>query len=35
VRLDNGDYQTIVQDDVNDLRVGTRVRVVDGRAYRY
>lgn len=35
VRLDNGDYQTIVQDDINDLRVGNRVRVVDGRAYRY
>lgn len=35
VRLDNGDYQTIVQDDVNDLRVGNRVRIVDGRAYRY
>ena len=35
VRLDNGDYRTIVQDNVNDLRVGNRVRVVDGRAYRY
>ena len=35
VRLDNGDYRTIVQDNVNDLRVGSRVRVVDGRAYRY
>ena len=35
VRLDNGDYRTIVQDNVNDLRVGTRVRLVDGRAYRY
>jgi outer membrane lipoprotein SlyB len=35
VRLDNGDYQTIVQDDINDLRTGDRVRVVDGRAYRY
>ena len=35
VRLDNGDYRTIVQDNVNDLRVGNRVRVLDGRAYRY
>ncbi len=35
IRLDNGDYRTIVQDDVNDLRVGNRVRVIDGRAYRY
>jgi outer membrane lipoprotein SlyB len=35
VRLDNGDYRTITQDSVYDLRVGNRVRVVDGRAYRY
>lgn len=35
VRLDNGDYRTILQDSVYDLRVGNRVRVVDGRAYRY
>ncbi len=35
VRLDNGEYRTIVQDSVYDLRVGNRVRVVDGRAYRY
>ncbi|MFT5642954.1 MAG: outer membrane lipoprotein SlyB [Janthinobacterium sp.] len=35
IRLDNGDYRTIVQDDVNDLRVGNRVRVFEGRAYRY
>jgi outer membrane lipoprotein SlyB len=35
VRLDNGDYRTIVQDSVYDLRVGNRVRVVDGRVYRY
>ena len=35
VRLDNGDYRTIVQDSVQDLRVGNRVRMVDGRAYRY
>ncbi len=35
VRLDNGEYRTIVQDSVYDLRVGNRVRLVDGRAYRY
>ncbi|WP_426107681.1 glycine zipper 2TM domain-containing protein [Massilia sp. TSP1-1-2] len=35
VRLDNGDYRTLMQDSVYDLRVGNRVRVVDGRAYRY
>jgi outer membrane lipoprotein SlyB len=35
VRLDNGDYRTLVQDSVYDLSVGNRVRVVDGRAYRY
>ena len=35
VRLDNGDYRSVVQDNVNDLRVGNRVRVVDGRVYRY
>lgn len=35
VRMDNGDYRTVVQDSVSDLRVGNRVRVVDGRVYRY
>ena len=35
VRLDNGDYRTINQDSAYDLRVGSRVRVVDGRIYRY
>jgi len=35
IRLDNGEYRTIMQDSVYDLRVGNRVRVVDGRAYRY
>ncbi|HEU4852833.1 MAG TPA: glycine zipper 2TM domain-containing protein [Telluria sp.] len=35
IRMDNGDYRTVVQDSVYDLRVGNRVRVVDGRAYRY
>jgi outer membrane lipoprotein SlyB len=35
VRLDNGEYRTVVQDSVYDLRVGNRVRMVDGRVYRY
>jgi outer membrane lipoprotein SlyB len=35
VRLDNGDYRTINQDNAVDLRAGSRVRVVDGRVYRY
>jgi outer membrane lipoprotein SlyB len=35
VRLDNGEYRTISQDTVSDLRVGSRVRIVDGRVYRY
>ncbi len=35
VRLDNGGYQSVVQDSVIDLRVGQRVRIVDGRVYRY
>jgi outer membrane lipoprotein SlyB len=35
VRLDNGSYQTVVQDSVADLSVGNRVRIENGRAYRY
>jgi outer membrane lipoprotein SlyB len=35
VRLDNGGSTTVVQDSINDLRVGNRVRIADGRAYRY
>ncbi|WP_338758751.1 glycine zipper 2TM domain-containing protein [Massilia sp. METH4] len=35
VRLDNGDYRTVNQDSAYDLRVGSRVRMVDGRVYRY
>ncbi|SFU80329.1 glycine zipper 2TM domain-containing protein [Pseudoduganella namucuonensis] len=35
VRMDNGDYRTVNQDSVYDLRVGNRVRMVDGRVYRY
>jgi outer membrane lipoprotein SlyB len=35
VRLDNGQYISVVQDSTYDLRAGHRVRVVDGRVYRY
>lgn len=35
VRLDNGDYRTVNQDSAYDLRQGSRVRMVDGRVYRY
>lgn len=35
VRMDNGDYRMVDQDSVYDLRVGNRVRLVDGRVYRY
>jgi outer membrane lipoprotein SlyB len=35
VRMDNGETRTITQDSVYDLRVGNRVRLVDGRVYRY
>ena len=35
IRMDNGEYRSVMQDSVYDLRVGNRVRIVDGRAYRY
>jgi outer membrane lipoprotein SlyB len=35
VRMENGEYRTITQDSAYDLSVGNRVRVVDGRVYRY
>lgn len=35
VRMDNGDYRIINQDALEDLRVGHRVRLIDGRVYRY
>jgi len=34
VRMDNGDYRIVHQDSVDKLRVGNRVRLVDGRLYR-
>ena len=35
IRMENGDFRSVTQETVGDLRVGNRVRVVDGRAYRY
>jgi outer membrane lipoprotein SlyB len=33
VRLDNGDTTEVLQDNINDLRVGSRVRIHDGHVY--
>jgi len=35
VRMDNGSYRTLTQDNAADLQVGSRVRVENERAYRY
>ncbi|MGC2456416.1 MAG: glycine zipper 2TM domain-containing protein [Gallionellaceae bacterium] len=35
VRLENGQYQTVTQESVSDLRVGDRVRIENGRVSRY
>ena len=35
VRFDNGSYQTVTQDSINDLQVGSRVRVENNRVSRY
>ncbi|MDF3034754.1 MAG: putative outer rane lipoprotein precursor SlyB-like [Paucimonas sp.] len=35
VRLDNGSYQTLQQEAIGDLRVGSRVRIENGRVYAY
>jgi outer membrane lipoprotein SlyB len=35
IRMDNGAYRTITQDNVVDLQIGSRVRVENERAYRY
>ncbi len=35
IRLDNGAYQTMTLDNVGDLRVGNRVRIENGRVFRY
>lgn len=34
VRLDRDRYQTVTQDDVTDLHVGSRVRIENDRVYR-
>lgn len=34
VRLDNGDYETVTQQDVSDLRVKDRVRIENNRVLR-
>jgi outer membrane lipoprotein SlyB len=35
VRLDNGTYQTFTQESIGDMNIGNRVRVDNGRVYRY
>ena len=35
VRLDDGAYQTVMQEDIRDLRSGDRVRLEGDRVYRY
>ena len=35
VRLDNGSFVSVTQESMNDLRVGNRVRIENGRVYRY
>ncbi len=35
VRLDNGTYQTVMQDNIYDLQVGSRVRIENNTAVRY
>lgn len=35
VRMDNGDYRVLQQDDLAGMQVGSRVRLVDGHLYRY
>ena len=34
VRLDNGGYQTLTQQSINDMRVGDRVRIENNRVFR-
>lgn len=35
VRMENGDYQTLIQPSIGDLRVGDRVRIENGALQRY
>lgn len=34
IRLDQGGYRTVLQDDASGLRIGDHVRIIDGRAVR-
>jgi len=34
IRMDDGRYQTLVEDNITDLRPGDRVRLEGGRMYR-
>ncbi len=34
VRMDDGSYQTVTQDDISDLRAGDRVQIENGRLFR-
>ena len=35
VRMDNGGYATVTQENVSNLSVGNRVRIENGQVYRY
>jgi len=35
IRFDNGNYQTLTQASIGNLRVGDSVRIENGRVYRY
>lgn len=35
IRMDNGSYATVTQESAADISVGQRVRIDNGRAYRY
>jgi len=35
IRFDNGNYQTVTQASIGNLRVGDSVRIENGRAFRY
>ena len=35
VQFDDGSYQTVTQDSINDLRVGDRIYIYNGRVSRY
>lgn len=35
IRFDNGNYQTVTQASIGNLRVGDSVRIENGRAYRH